>query len=301
MPRLKAAPQPIATGEELNVLCEKLRGLQRQKSVVIKSRVMQANRIQAVVAGTLGYEVGMKEKDRRAKFNEADAFIKSILNGGEPNYSMRQVVMTTYVGIDAFVEMESGIVKEMVATAKRLPVASWVDLPGQAGFGLPSLASVVGETGNLNNYRSHQGVWMRMGVAPWSYEGKDRMGSTWRSGKEGKLPAAEWSAYAYSPRRRSISYVIGEGLVKRNGSGPYRARYLEMKARAYKTHPEWSWTECDKEDCNGGVDGITGKDCLTCGGCGHKCKRAHLHGMLCATKRLYKYLWLEWRQATMVQ
>ena len=89
-------------------------------------------------------------------------------------------------------------------------------------------------------------------------------------------------AGGYSPRRRSIAYLIGEGLVKQNfvsggqgdgrlesesgSAGPYRSRYDQKKAEFAEKHPDYKPLRC------------------------------HLHGMLLATKLLLKNLWIEWRR-----
>ena len=142
---------------------------------------------------------------------------------------------------------------------------------------------------------------------PYTYDGKTRMGATWRSGKEGKLPAEEWERFKYNPRRRSLSYLIGESLMKLNAgdegeidedgtvvtaardAGPYRLRYDEAKSRAEANHPEW--VACA---CKGSRVGKKGGKCSECMGKGKKMKRCHLHGMLCAAKMLLKNLWIEW-------
>ena len=112
------------------------------------------------------------------------------------------------------------------------------------------------------------------------------MGATWRSGKHGKLPASEWETFGYSPRRRSIAFLIGEGIVKQNtvgdgGSGerpvvtdigragPYRQRYDAAKVTFAAGHPDYSKL------------------------------RVHRHAMLVATKLLLKNLWIEWTGAAM--
>jgi hypothetical protein len=205
----------------------------------------------------------------------------------------------------------------------RLPVANspeaWLNRPEQRGFGALFLAILIGETGDLNTYTNPGKVWRRMGCAPWTFnptgeEGGEKtlMGATWRSGREGKLPASEWEAFGYSPRRRSIAYLVGEGIVKQNGkdsaetakkkreagrdvitvNGPYHQRYTSAKAHAYETHPEWDWKDCEECEGAGRVDGETCK----CGGAGKKCLRAHRHGMLLATKMLFRNLWMEWRK-----
>ena len=258
-----------------------LQNLQRQRSVILKSRNMQANRLQAIVAGTLGYASSMEEKDRAKKFIEATAVIKAVDEGADHQFA--SIIRTTLVGIQSFELLKKQLEKEMVKAAKTLPVKSWVELPEQRGFGLLFLAIVIGETGDLANYANPAKVWRRLGCAPYSFDGKNQMGSTWRSGKNGKLPAEAWEAFGYSPRRRSIAFLIGEGIVKQNffvtgsgadgdtaveseisNAGPYRSRYEETKAKIQAAHLDYSKLRC------------------------------HRHGMLLATKMLLKNLWVSW-------
>lgn len=251
------------------------------------------NRLRATVAGALGYEAGAtKEADRRKFMERADSEIKRIANsnpdGDSAPYWM--LVKNTMVGIRAFDDEKDAVEREMVKLAKELPVASWVNEPEQRGFGILMLALVIGETGDLFNYSNPAKVWRRMGCAPHTYEGKTLMGATWKSGKEGRLPADEWKRYGYCPRRRSLAYLIGEGLVKHNKS-IYRQRYDEAKALAAKKHPDW--IKCR-------VCGGTGKtkrgSCSNCRGTGKVMKRCHLHAMLLASKLLLKNLWIEWNR-----
>lgn len=315
---------PNAGMSPVAALSVQLVNLQRKRSVILKSRNMQANRLQAIVAGTLGYSSGMPEKERRAKFVEAGKLVKAVAVG-KADHPMKEVILVTLTGINAFNNLKDLLEKEMVAAAKQLPVAAWVGRPEQRGFGLLFLAIVVGETGDLFSYANPGKLWRRLGCAPWEFGGKMQMGASWRSGKNGKLPAEEWAKFGYNPRRRSIAYLIGEGIVKQNslssdsttnhvgGSknetenriadvdefgadgdlvdeteaavavgaggeraieteirsasrvpGPYRQRYDETKARFKETHP-------DESDLH-----------------------AHRHGMLLATKRLLRELWIEW-------
>ena len=265
---------------------KELQRLQRKRSIVLKSRNMQANRLQAIVAGTLGYHSGMEEKERTKMFKQATAMIE-LVEKGEECGELDAIIRVTLIGIRAFEEEKAALEKEMVKLAKSLPIAKWVEHKDQRGFGHLFLAIVIGETGDLANYANPGKVWRRLGCAPWTFDGQTLMGATWKSGKEGKLPAAEWEAFGYSPRRRSIAFLVGDGIVKLNKRGPYRKRWLEAKIAAYKSHPEWNWKPCDK--CDG-----PGSNCGTCGGTGKKCQRAHRHGMLLATKRLLKNLWCEW-------
>lgn len=276
-------------------ICNELRVLQRHRAITIKSRNMQANRLQAIIAGTIGYTTTMTASERKRIFKEATAVIKSV-HSGEVDHPMKLIIDNTMIGIDAFNLGKHGYEKEMVAYAKQLPVADWVLRPEQRGFGLLFLAIVIGETGNLSNYANPGKLWKRFGCAPFTKNGETLMGATWKSranNKKGltKLTSTDWEEQGYSPRRRSIAYLIGEGVVKANHS-IYRARWLEVKTKVHVTHPEWEWKPCTK--CKG-EDPEMG-ECLTCGGLGETCGHAHKHGMLLATKLLLKNLWIEWQE-----
>lgn len=250
--------------DDVPSLCVSLQNLQRQRAIVIKSRIMQANRLQAIVAGTLGYSSDMAEKERLAKFKEASTLIEKIRKGDAVDHAFREIVTTTLEGIGAFDCHQAKIDKQMLQIVKQFPVAAWVGEPEQRGFGLPSLATLIGETGDLNNYAGPAKLWKRMGCAPFQSGDKVAMGSTWRFGKEGKLSAEEWTAFGYSPRRRSIAFVIGNCLVKGNKS-IYRARYDDSKLAIQLAHADFPPMRCDR------------------------------HGMLLATKLLLKNLWVAWR------
>lgn len=241
----------------------RLQALQRQRAVIIKSRIMQANRLQAIIAGTLGYSAGMEEKDRRAKFIEAGRLIKAIMKG-DADHPFSAIVRVTMTGIEAFDGQQAIIEKLMIDLASQLPVAKWVEHENRRGFGILLLAILIGETGDLANYANPGKVWRRMGCAPFQSGGKTAMGSTWRYGKEGKLSAAEWEEYGYSPRRRSISFLIGDCLMKGN-KGDYRARYDDSKAKMQANNADYP------------------------------AKRCHLHGILLAAKMLMRDLWIAWR------
>ena len=273
----KTKPKP----PDVAGISAELQRLQRRRTWFLKTRNMIANRLQATVAGTLGYHSGMKEADRTKVFGEAGKLIKAIV-AGEVESDIAGLVVPTAAAIEGFNSNKTALEKEMTRQAKQLPAAAWVERPEQRGFGILFLAIVIGETGDLHNYANPAKVWRRLGCAPHTFDGKTLMGATWKSGKSGKLPAAEWEAFGYSPRRRSIAFLIGEGIVKQNFpkggngadeagvetergyAGPYRQRYDETKALCHEKHPDYSDLRC------------------------------HRHGMLLATKRLLLNLWVEW-------
>lgn len=326
---------------DVATVCAELRVLQRQRVMVLGSRNMQSNRLLALVAGTLGYSPALPDKDRRKKFAEAAALVAAV-EGGKSDSPLKDVILTTMLSVGAFDRMCASFEKAMEKWVAKLPVAAWAapNTP-RRGFGLLSLAKVVGEAGDLAGYANPAKLWRRMGCAPWEFKGETLMGATWGARKKSKsltkLTDQEWVAYGYSPRRRSVAYLIGANLVRMNylagevaavtegavageggaetegliagddasetesvgagdsaceidrgnagdgqsetesasagdnGSvtdptpaGPYRSRYLEAKAKAAVSHPDWPKT------------------------------RLHLHGMLLATKMLLKDLWVEW-------
>lgn len=270
---------------DVSAMCEELQKLQRGRAWYIKSRNMMANRLQATVAGTIGYSSGLDEKARQKKYAEATALIKRIV-AGEVTPEIRGIVLAATIAVNAYEQPKKDIEQDMKALAKQLHVADWVEHEDQRGFGLPFLAVIVGETGDLFNYANPAKVWRRLGCAPHTFDGKTLMGASWRGGKHGKLPAAEWEEFGYSPRRRSIAYLLGVALLKLNGKdsektlarkaengseprlidGPYKIRYEESRAVFAEKHPDYKPLRC------------------------------HLHGMLLASKLLLKNLWIEWHK-----
>jgi hypothetical protein len=266
-------------------ICVEIQGLQRRRAATLKLRNMQANALRSIVATSLGYHAGLDEKNRAKLFTEAAAVIAAVRGGEDVDTPWRPIISATLVGIDAHDGQKKALEKAMVKYARRLPVIGWVNAPEQRGFGGLFLAIVVGEAGDLANYANPAKLWKRMGCAPHQYAGVTQMPSTWRGGKPQKLPADEWATVGYSPRRRSIAYLIGEGIVKQNtvraggesasategapAPGPYRLRYETAKAALAAAHPD---------------DPSYPK------------LRCHRHGMLLATKMLLRRLWIEWNQ-----
>jgi hypothetical protein len=275
------APKTTSVGGETHVESERivaavahissaLQELQRQRVVALKSRIMLENRLVATVATTMGYHTGLDEQDREKAFADARKLIVAVLTGEShdaPSYVVNLVIAGSD-GMKGFTDLVGAYEDRMIEMAQQLPVALWVKHVDQRGFGFLFLAAVIGETGDLHNYPNPAKVWRRMGCAPF----KGKMGATWKSGREGSLSADEWSEFGYSPRRRSLVYLIGENLMKQNANkktgqvGPYRKVYDEEKLKAQNKHPDWPPQRC------------------------------HRHAMLLASKQLLLHLWIEWRR-----
>lgn len=108
--------------------------------------------------------------------------------------------------------------KRLKALAESLPVwEAWAK--DVRGFGALSLASIVGECGDLGLYGNPAKLWKRLGLAVIGGE---------RQRKKTDKALAE--LHGYNPRRRSVVWVIGSTIIKVGGeTSPYRALYLERK------------------------------------------------------------------------
>lgn len=119
--------------------------------------------------------------------------------------------------------------KQIIALAMQLPVWPWVQaIPG---FGPLGLGLVIAEIGDLGNYPNPAKVWKRMGVAVIDGRAQRRVRDTEEGIRQG-----------FSPRRRSLLYVIGDALIKQNknedgSDGEYRSLYLSRKAYEVEKDP----------------------------------------------------------------
>lgn len=243
-------------------ICQELQRLQRYRVCHVKSRITLNNRLIAAAAVELGYLGTMSLKDKRALFREARIMVTRIKQG-QMESPLKTLVSNGDMAIGAFDTEIKSIEHTMMELANKLPVAQWSRDKKRAGFGLRFLAILIGETGDLNNYHNPAKLWRRMGCAPFRNNGSNLMGATWRSGKEGRLSPNQWDTYGYSPRRRSVAYLIGDNLHKVNRS-IYREHYDKVFAQTRKTRPDWVELRC------------------------------HRHAMLLTTKRLFKELWAAW-------
>ena len=287
------AEEPTAGPTDLPSLCLALQQHQKQRVWYLKSRNMLQNRLFATVSGSLGYHSGMGQAEREKKWEEAKKHVKQLIEQDEDS-ELTGMICASMLSIDSFERAKKRHEDDMLMLAKQLPVADWTLQPDQRGFALLSLATVIGETGDLDNYDCPSKVWRRMACAPYTKGDETLMGKTWRQrigNKKGlqKLSAADWEDYGYSPRRRSISWQIGKNLMMLN-KGPYRRRFEEAKQKAFESHPDW--LQCFK--CEGTGKLQTGAKCPNCKGTGQVTMRCHNHAMLLGYKLLLLNLWMEW-------
>lgn len=143
----------------------------------------------------------------------------------DPTYAENALLIeSSLYARDPFNTLEAKLNVTMRDLVRRLPI--WEDfaahVPGLAEGGV---GVIIGSAGALSNYSNHSKLWKRMGLAViGAGDGLDDH----RQGSPGTGATAEdWIAEGYDKKRRSLSYIIGEGLIKI--AGPYREVYLARK------------------------------------------------------------------------
>lgn len=217
-----------------------LRELQAQRVAVMGAQRRINNQTWALARRYLGWSANDDEKSRDKVKEQARTLVADIENrvkGGEPmapedadrtTASLWPYVAAAYSARVNFDSHRKHVEKRMEALAKSLPVSPFVDRV--RGFGLMSLAVIVGEAGDLSGYANPGKLWKRFGLAPVN----GRSASQWRV--KGGLSAAEWEEAGYSPSRRSVMFNVGDSLMKQGEE--YRQLYLDRKAYERERDPE---------------------------------------------------------------
>ena len=253
------------------LLCSRLQEYQRRRAQAMKLRIAVNNGTSALVAAELlrADPPDVDQNDRKACMAalkeyrvRADKLIAKLLKGKPLDEAdaltgeiLKPIVFATRTATKDFERYEEATEKLMVESLAGHRILEFVKTV--RGFAVLSVATIIGEAGNLSNYSTPSKLWKRFGLAP--YKGK--MLSTWR--KFGGLKAEEWTEVGYNPRRRSIAFIIGKNLQMQN-DGKYKARIIEAKKRRAEKYPDMSKKQIDN------------------------------HGMAMATKLLLKDLWKAW-------
>lgn len=210
----------MESNETLSDICRRIQEIHRQYKCNLRSRLMLENRTRATVAVAAGYYAGMEEATRAKMFKEADATIKRILAGevrSKTEHGIAGLVRASSLSNKQFDLLTKAYAMSMAKLAEQLPVAEWMRKPEQHGFGFKSLATIIGEAGNLSNYPNPAKLWRRMGCAPFASGDRVHMGSQWKRMNGRGLSSTEWEEYGYSPSRRSVVFQLTEPLLKLNG------------------------------------------------------------------------------------
>lgn len=124
------------------------------------------------------------------------------------------------------------IEKRLKKMTRTLPVWPWAaDVRGLAEI---SLASIIGEAGDLSQYSSPAKLWKRMGVGLFDKGDGEFVAQR-------KFANAEIAELAgYNPERRAALFVVGDCFIRAGGRGrvnPYATLY-RWQRRKYRRRPE---------------------------------------------------------------
>lgn len=147
---------------------------------------------------------------------EANKLFDQAASGAPVDPWLTVALMPFLQGIEQFRSQRRPFENRLATLAKSLPV--WPAVQAMKGFGALNLAAVVGEAGDVGNYRNPSCLWKRMGLAVINGE------------RQRKIADAELALiHGYSPRRRALAFVLGDCLIK--ASGHYKHIYDARKVQ----------------------------------------------------------------------
>ena len=115
--------------------------------------------------------------------------------------------------------------KELAKLAKKLPAYKWIESVN--GIAAGGYASLIGEAGDIRDFKSVAALWKRMGLAV--IEG----------GRQRRVTNADDAlVHGYSPSRRSTMWNIGNGLIGGMGRGKRPAPGADLS--------DYDWTDYQK-------------------------------------------------------
>ena len=233
-PEEREAIRPLATmhAAPLAPTITALIELQRQRLFCIKSQSRCDRSTEAFIARFMGFKADADEKDRKEVFARATALRRAVEKGGHisdenhvatapadgegrSSYDNQSdhalsvctpIILNSAAARKSWDDLRTTAEKQMRKLAKVLPVYAWAETV--KGFGDLGVAIIVGETGDLANYATKEGVWKRLGLAVIDGERQQR-----RSNVD------EAAAHGYSPRRRAEIWTLADSLFKHQWRG----------------------------------------------------------------------------------
>lgn len=141
---------------------------------------------------------------------------------------------TVSMALMPFLAAQAGFSKERAAIEKRLRKLAqssdlWPWVSEIKGFGPLNLAAVLGEAGEIANYRNPSCLWKRMGLAVIDGGRQRRVADTEKA-----------ILHGYAPARRCVAYLLGDTLIKSGDACRYRPVYTGRRERTAETHADWT-------------------------------------------------------------
>jgi hypothetical protein len=212
----RGAKQQVKTicGLPLASTIAELRELQKTRKFCIKQQSRCDRSVDSFIARYLGYQNDLPEEQRKKIFDKAASIREKVEKGGLSRNENHEkvapeqvaaseadiaaacapIVLTSAQGRAGWDKLRDISEKRMTKIAQTLP--AWEFVQGVRGFGPLGLAIVIGETGDLANYRTKEKVWKRLGLAVINGERQQK-----KTGEEGIL-------HGYNPKRRAEMWTL---------------------------------------------------------------------------------------------
>lgn len=181
----------VVSAESLDLTCDRLRELHRQRQDLHRAEKSLTLQIKAKCRR-------LCDGDKK----DADVLYAAISGKKEHDLAEYAVVVSMpFIQARELLEQSRKTTeKAMAAEAESLPVAGIVG--DVRGFGLGSLAAIIGEAGNLSDYATVSKLWKRMGLAVIAGE------------RQRRKAGADAIEHGYSPSRRSVMWNVGQSVFK---------------------------------------------------------------------------------------
>lgn len=194
-----------------------LQGAETRLTLQIKALCRRACADDSGIAGEADEEKKKAKKDKQADAIYAEV-CKSLKEGEELSPMSAEATTVAQVAIpllSARASIHRASLKpkgeaEELCKSELAHIVEFVE--SVKGFSWGGVSMIVGEAGDLSNYANPAKLWKRLGLAPFSKNGVNKCGKTWR--QEGGLTAEDWTAFGYSPRRRSVMFQITDSMMK---------------------------------------------------------------------------------------
>lgn len=275
------ALDPYMATPEITETVNSIMNLHRLRQGMIKAQTKLTLQAKASIRCATQTDDDFASDDAKAAARKRNDDLYKVVEGN-PDHPLHANLLPYLAAVGPLQNQCKAYAKEMESAVKRLPIYAWAK--NVEGLGDVSLAALIGECGDIGTYKSVSAVWKRLGLAV--------MGSL-RQGNPGKDASADdWIAHGYSGKRRSVSYVASEHIIR--GMGRWRPMFGEdVQANDDLTYYQKVFAERARYEAEKlglpVTESKTGKESYKA----HVARRAHRY----TEKRMLKHLYIEWRRA----
>lgn len=203
-----------------NAAITSLQGLNKLRRNYVREKMALANRINGTIASEMGYHSRLN--DDKDLYKKGCAVGKKLLSKKPTGSALHLLQLKGFiVAWQAIDESIKDLEKQMVVHAKKLPIFQWsVGIPG---LGATTLAKLVAEIGNLDDYSNPAKVWARMGCGVLTDGTRQRK-------VKGEMTG-------YDPMRRSEIYLAAQWIVMK-GKEPNHPLYVYFVMQKERALPK---------------------------------------------------------------